>query len=320
MKGRSKLIISVLTLLVVSIVIAGCGKKDGNTIRIGSGPSGGPNYMIVAGISNLVTEEFSDYNISTEITTGSQENIRMIAQGDAQFGISMVDAAYNAYNGTREYDKDTKEKINFVMGGPATLIHFMVKADSDIQSINDLKGKSVGVARGVMGQYYMPIILEAYGLTDKDVDVKVLELADISNALADGTIDAGAHITPFPETTTSDLAVTQGIRLLEFEENIANKIIEENPYFFLGEIDGGTYSGIDNTVKTIGTRNVLIASTDVDEETVYNFVKVIDEKFEKLKSIHPQADAFNRDNALGGQLFPIHPGAEKYYKEIGVLE
>ena len=156
-------------------------------------------------------------------------------------------------------------------------------------------------------------------MTTADVSVSELQLADVVNALNDGTVDAGVHITSYPLAAISDLAATKGLRLLSLPEDKIAGIAEKYPYFSKMIISGGAYQGIDEDVVTIGTLNTLICRADLDEEFVYNFVKTVCESTDDLGAIHPKAAEFNKDNTLVGAVIPIHPGAEKYYKEIGIM-
>lgn len=297
------------------------GKEENKkvTIRIGGGPSSGANYTTFAGIGNLITKDHPNYIVSTEISTGSQENVRMIANGTTQFGVSMSDVEEAAFNGTREFEGEEKAGICHVMGGYSTMLHMVVPEKSDIKSIADLKGKKLAVSKGTMAQYYMPILLEAYGLTADDVQITELALQDICNAIADGNADFGVHITPYTSSPIADLAATRGIRLIDIDDEMVKKISEDYPYFFACTIPAGTYTGVNNDTQVLGTRNNLICGTDVDEEIVYNVTKTIIEHQDDLADVHPQAIYFNKENAIDGALITIHPGAVKYYKEIGLM-
>src|SRR5699024_2616498 len=98
------------------------------------------------------------------------------------------------------------------------------------------------------------------------------------------------------------------------------EIIEENPYFETGEIPGDTYRGFEKDIETLGARNTFIVDATLEEDIVYDFTKAISEGHDELISIHPQAGEYNEDNALKGDVIPVHPGAEKYYKEIGLID
>lgn len=289
------------------------------TIRIGGGPSSGANYTTFAGIGNLITKDHPNYLVNTEISTGSQENIRMIQNGTVQFGVAMTDVEEAAANGTREFEGAPVD-ICHVIGGYSTMLHMFVPADSDINSIADLKGKKLAVSKGAMAQYYMPILLEAYGLTKDDVQITETALQDICDAVNDGNADFGVHITPYTSSPIADLAATKGIKLLSIDEEHLNKITSENPYFFKCVIPGGTYTGVDEDTTVVGTRNNLVCARNVDDEIVYNVVKTIIEHEADLADVHPQASKFNKENAIDGALIDIHPGAAKYYKEIGLMK
>ena len=288
------------------------------TIRIGGGPSSSANYTTFAGIGNLITKDHPNYLINTEISTGSQENIRMIQSGTVQFGVAMTDVEEAAAKGTREFEGSPVE-ICHVMGGYTTMLHMFVPKDSDIQTLADLKGKKLAVSKGAMAQYYMPILLEAYGLTKDDVQITETALQDICDAVNDGNADFGVHITPFTSSPIADLAATKGIRLLSIDDEHIEKISSENPYFYKSVIPGGTYTGVDEDTVVLGTRNNLVCAKSVDDEIVYNVVKSIIEHQDDLADVHPQANQFNKENAIEGALIDIHPGAAKYYKEIGLM-
>lgn len=297
-------------------------KAAGNekvTIRIGGGPSSGANYTTFAGIGNLISQDHPNYLINTEISTGSQENIRMIQNGTVQFGVAMSDVEEAAFKGTREFEGAPVE-ICHVMGGYSTMLHMFVPKDSDINSIADLKGKKLAVSKGAMAQYYMPILLEAYGLTKDDVQITEIALQDICDAVNDGNADFGVHITPYTSSPIADLAATKGIKLLSIDKEHIEKITSEYPYFFECTIPGGTYTGVDEDTVVIGTRNNLICAKNVDDEIVYNFVKSIIDHEADLPDVHPMASNFNKENAVDGVLIDIHPGAVKYYQEIGLMK
>lgn len=323
--------------VVMAVSFAGCSNQPVNTggnnqnqssntgnggtvtIRFGGGPSSSANYTTFAGIGNLITQDHPNYLCNTEISTGSQENIRMLQNGTVQFGVAMSDVEEAAFKGEREFE-GSPVNIRHVMGGYTTVIHMFVAEDSGINSIADLKGKKLAVSKGAMAQYYMPILLEAYGLTTDDVTITETALQDICDAVNDGNADFGVHITPYTSSPIADLAATKGIKLLSVDQEHIDKITSEYPYFYAYTIPGGVYTRVDQDVVSIATRNNLVCAADVDDEIVYNVVKCIIEHQEDLADIYPQAVEFNTANAIKGALIDIHPGAVKYYQEIGIME
>lgn len=337
MRKMGKAIISMVLAGAMAAMTAGCSNQpvntntaaasgggtvseDGNvTIRFGGGPSSSANYTTFAGIGNLIMEDHPNYLTNTEISTGSQENIRMIQNGTVQFGVAMTDVEEAAAKGEREFEGSPVD-ICHVMGGYTTMLHMFVAEDSDINTIADLKGKKLAVSKGAMAQYYMPILLEAYGLTEDDVSITETALQDICDAVNDGNADFGVHITPYTSSPVADLAATKGIKLLSIDQEHIDQIVSEYPYFYESVIPGGTYTGVDEDTVVLGTRNNLVCARSVDDEVVYNVVKSIIEHYDDLADVHPQANQFNKENAIEGALIDIHPGAVKYYQEIGIME
>jgi TRAP transporter TAXI family solute receptor len=294
-------------------------KPEKLTVSISAGPSGGNNYLICAGMADIVTKSFPNYIMSTEISTGSQQNVRHMVENVAQMGIAMGDATLYSYKAEREFTDLQPELFRYVIGGYSTMIHIMVPANSSYQSVSDLKGKKIAVSKGITGQYYMPIVLDAYGLTPSDVNITELQLADLTNALADGTVEMIMHITSYPLAALSDLAASKAVRILSFSDEVINAISSKYPYFTHMTIPAGTYTGVSTTTDTIGTMNSLVCRADLNEEFVYNFVKTVIEENADVAAIHPVAADFNINNTKIGAVIPIHPGAERYYKEKGAI-
>lgn len=292
------------------------------TITIACGTSKGVGYITTSTAGAILTQNYPEYQIKPEITTGSQENITLIREGVAQIGVAMTDSALAAYEGTREFDESYKGCINFVTGGYMTTITQIVPKDSPAKELPDLKGKKIGVSKGVMSKFYFPILLEAYGLTKDDFKIEEMSINDILTALQDGNIEYGIHVSSVPNTGISDLALSSGIQLLTMNEEVRDKIIEKNPYFVKATIGKDVYS-TDFDAETLATRNVYVCSPDADEQVIYDWVKTLIENHDELATAHPQAGDFGgKDgiNAMEGQLIPLHPGAERYYKEIGLIK
>ena len=320
MKIKRLLSVSLCLVLVLSFVFAIGAFADSDAfVRIGSGPSSGANYTTCSGFANLISKDHPKYLCTAEISTGSQENIRMMADYAVEFGIAMSDVEQAAFEGIREFE-GTPQAIRHVMGGYTTTMHIFVSKDSKITSLADMKGKKLCVGSGAMSQYYLPIILEAYGLTTDDLTVTSTSLQSICDAVNDGNADMGIHITPYTSSPIADLAATKGIRFISIDEEHIQSIVEKYPYFYRSTIPAGTYTGVDEEAVVLGTRNNLICRADIEDEVVYNVVKTIIEHREDLPDVHPQAKHFNLENAVEGALIDIHPGALQYYKEIGLVE
>lgn len=289
-------------------------------LRISAGPSGGFIYTVFAGMADLVNKTYPGYyDIQVDISTGTSENARNIMMGEADISMVGLDVIKDAYDAAGEFKDMQAGQINHVMSGPPAIIHIMVPEKSKVEKIEDLVGKKMGVGKGVMS-LYLPRIFEACGLPADTTEMTQLTITDMCSGLADGTIDGGIYATPYPTSAISDLALTSGMKLIPIPEDIVKKVAEKYPYFYVENIPSGAYSGIDYDTPTMARRSAIVASPNLSADVVYNFLKVIVEQNEALSLVHADAATLNLDNALSGLQIPLHPGAEKYYKEVGLTK
>lgn len=292
------------------------------SVRIGTSANGSTNHTIASGMANILTNAIDAYDLVPEVTTGSQENIRLLYSNSVQMAFGMLDVIKYGYEGGREFASDNapEDPFRYVLGSSPTMIHIFVTERSSCNSIEELIGKRWGVATGAASQYYVPIILGAYGYTLEDISITNMTLQDICNALADDTIDVGVWITPPGSAPIADLAQTNGLRLINVDEEKAKAIMEEHTYFSYLEIPLEAYPNLKASGMALATMNVVFARTDLDEDFVYNFTKIMCENTEELAIIHPKAGEYCVENVLRGSgVIPMHPGAERYYREIGVI-
>lgn len=289
-------------------------------IRMSAGPSGGFNYTLFAGVADQVAKQFPGwYDIQVDISTGTSENARNVMMNEAQFGMVGLDVVKDAYDATGEFDGMEAGQIYHVISGPAAVVHIMTIEGSGIESVEDLVGKKVGVGKGVMATY-LPILFESLGLPADTTEMTPLTITDMCNGLADGTIAAGLYGTPYPTASISDLSMTSKLKLIPIPAETVEKVAANYPYFYADTIPAGSYNGVDYDTPTMSRRSAIMSNPAVDEDTVYNFLKTIIEQNDALVAIHADAASLNLDNALSGLQTPIHPGAEKYYKEVGLLK
>lgn len=286
-------------------------------VTLATGPNSSTHYMALSCIANLLSNEYPNYTFAPEITSGGTENIRMISAGNATIGMAQADAMVAGFEGTREFDDSTAGKINFMMGTFITCFHQFTQKDSSINSFTDLKGKKCGVAKGTLAQVFWPMLLEYHGMTEDDVETVVLSFADIVVGVQDGTLDYGIHICGYPNSQLSDMSVTSGVKMLSFDPAYCDAMIADNPYLGYTTIPEDVYG---SEAYTLCTRNIMICSADADEQLIYDFLKATLDHPEDLAMLGTSAAQFNKENALDySNLIPMHPGAERLYKELGML-
>ena len=228
----------------------------------------------------------------------------------------------SCYNAGGEFEGLPAEQIMHVAthSGTGATVHVITSAKSDINSIPDLAGTKFGVTAGMMAGY-LDDVLWAYDMTTDDLGSVVnLSLSDLCTALQDGNIDAFLYATPAPGTNFTDLAMSFGIKVVDIGQEAVDKLMAEKPWYHTVVIPAGTYDGCDEDITTFAQYTALCARADVPEETVYNLVKTMMENADALEAVHKNAAGTCPERGIEGALIPMHPGAERYYKEVGVLD
>ncbi len=285
-------------------------------VSIATGGTGGTYYIIGGGLAMLINKYIPDVKATSEATAASVENCRLVGTGKATLALIMPDVGYFAYLGKREF-KEKYEKIRGVaIGGHGMELHVMVRADSPIKTIEDLRGKRVGVgAPGSGNEVAVKNSFESLGLTYKDFKPEWLSFAETAGGLKDGTIDAGTILVGSPASAILDLTTTHHIRFLELD---MAKVIKAHPYWYLSTIKKGIYRGVDRDIPALGIGTIVITSADVDEDLIYNITKVVLERTDELAEIHPAGKEYAIKYATRGLNMPIHPGSLRYLKEKGI--
>ena len=157
-------------------------------------------------------------------------------------------------------------------------------------------------------------------MTFDDIEVHNLSFNDSATALKDDKIDAFFCVAGAPTTAIVELATSNSIKLLEVDDEYADKLIANYPFYTKYNVPGGTYKGVDSDVQTVAVVATYIVSDDLDEDLVYNMTKAIFENTDEIAKAHPKGAELDPAYSVSGISIPIHPGAMKYYKEIGVIK
>ena len=302
----------------------GGGSSGGTeTVRISCGPLNGYQNVLYNSIADMMNKANpGKYSFAIEASTGSAENARLLAMDETDFGTMGMDMTLSCYNAEGEFEGLPAEQIMHVAthSGTGATVHVITSAKSDINSIPDLAGTKFGVTAGMMAGY-LDDVLWAYDMPTDDLGSVVnLSLSDLCTALQDGNIDAFLYATPAPGTNFTDLAMSFGIKVVDIGQEAVDKLMAEKPWYHTVVIPAGTYDGCDEDITTFAQYTALCARADVPEETVYNLVKTMMENADALEAVHKNAAGTCPERGIEGALIPMHPGAERYYKEVGVLD
>lgn len=288
-------------------------------ITVGTGGTTGTYYAFTTAVGQILNTD--DYKFTVVSTGGSQANIEMIQDGDAQFAIVQNDVMNYAYKGTNGFDAPITD-FSVIGCVYSEVCQLVATKASGIKTIADLKGKNVAVGDAGSGVYYnAEQILAAAGL-DIDTDIKktAASFGDSATALKDGSIDAAFITAGTPTTAITELATSTDVVLVDLGEDVIAKLIEDHPFYAEYEATSTDYDFITEPVNTVAIKATFVVTNDMSEEQAYEITKNLWEKQADIATAHAKGNEMDVKNAVAaaGDV-PLHPGAEKYYKEAGVI-
>jgi len=303
--------------LMISLVLSGCGGKT--TLKMATGGTTGTYYAYSGAVSQVLSQKVNNLSFNVQSTGASKANIYLVSDKEADMGIVQNDVMYYAYKGIDLFEGEKISGFSAMAGLYAEVCQIVSK--KEITSIADLKGKRVSVGDVGSGvEFNARQILEAYDMTFDDIVVSNLSFGDSATALKDDKIDAFFCVAGAPTTAIVELATSNQINLLEIDDEHAAKLIEKYPFYTKFSVPGGSYKGVDTDVQTVAVVATYIVSDSLSEDLVYNMTKALFENADEIANAHPKGAELNPEYSVSSISIPIHPGAEKYYKEIGVLK
>jgi len=315
------------TLILLAFIIAsGCSssgdsaKTERQFLSIGTAPPGGAFFPVGSAIAQVVSANRGKltWQISAEATKGTQENIRRLASGELDFAMANAAISYFAVRGESGWEK--QYSIRTVMTLAPNVALFITRKSSGVKKIADLKGKrvTVGVA-GAGFEFFVRPILQAHGVTYDDFTPLYNTQAGAVDMLADGSAAAAFIGGAIPTASIVQASASQDIHFIPFEESAKQSLYESYPFFFPATIPAETYRGQEEAFAGMNVGSMhFITSADKEENTVYQFTKILYEHRAEVVKQHPAGKAINPKNIVKDIGTPFHPGAIRYYKEIGI--
>ena len=316
-----------LTLVATLIGFLGC-EKPGTTgnnggqrqfITLGTAPLGGVFVPVGNAIATTVDGNKGDLNwvVSSSATKGTQENIRNLESGDLQVAMANAAISYFAVRGEGAWE--TKREIRAIATMAPNVGMFVTTESTGIKSIADLKGKRVVLGPAGAGfDYFLKPLLAAHGINYSDITVLNGNYLSASAMIADGKADVafmgGAH----PVSAAEQLCSSQNVVFLKFDETVIGKL-KKYPFYFNVPIPADKYSDLHEDLQGINVGNMqLLSHANVPEDDIYNFTKIMYENRANIAKQHPAGKSLKPKNIARDLGTPFHPGAIKYYKEIGL--
>ena len=266
------------------------------------------------GVPNLIASAVS--------SRGSVDNVNAIISGLRNSGFAQSDVAYWAYTGTGTMEgKEPAKDLRTIAALFQEHIHLVALKKSNINSVKDLKGKRVSLDEPGSGTYVdAKLILESNGLSTSDVKAEALKGKAATDALRNGKVDAIFVVAGYPTGAIVELASAVDIKLVPIDGAGAKALTSKYGFFSESPIPSGTYEGVDQ-VNTVAVGAQWFTSAKEDSELIYQITKALwNKESRKLMDVgHAKGKTITPDTALSGVGVPLHPGAEKFYKEAGLL-
>jgi len=295
-------------------------------ISIGTGGVTGVYYPTGGAICRLVNKTRKQHGIrcSAESTGGSVYNINTIRSGELDFGVAQSDWQYHAYNGTSKFkDAGPFKKLRSMFSVHAEPFTLIVRADSGITNFEGLKGKRVNIGNPGSGQRgTMEVVMDAFGMKNSDFALaSELKGSEMAAALCDNKIDAMIYTIGHPAAALKEATTACEAKLIDVTGAPIDKLIKDNPYYRAATIPGGMYTGTPNDVTTFGVGATLVTSADVPDEVAYVVAMETMKNIDQFRKLHPAfAKLDPKTMVTDGLSAPLHPGALKAYKELGLIK
>lgn len=295
-------------------------------ITIGTGGVTGVYYPAGGAICRLVNRGRKEHGIrcSVESTGGSVYNLNALRAGEIDIAVAQSDWQFHDYNGTgpfKEQGADKNVRAMFSLHSePFTVI---ARKDANIKKFDDIKGKRVNIGNPGSGmRATMDVLMQRKGWKPEDFKaIAELKASEQAAALCDNKIDVMIYAAGHPNGAVQEVTTSCDTNMVAVDGPEVDALIKEYPFYAYTVVPGGMYPSNPQDVRTFGVKATFVTSANVDEEVVYNVVKSVFDNFDNFKTLHPVFSTLEKEKLVKeGNTAPLHPGAERYFKEAGLLK
>ena len=308
------------------VAIAAPAAAQQTFVSIGTGGVTGVYYPTGGAICRMMAKTRGDHGIrcAVESTGGSVYNVNAIRGGELEFGVAQSDVQFKAYNGTGSFaDQGANPDLRSVFSIHPEPFTVVARADAGIANFEDLAGKRVNIGNPGSGQRdTMEVLMAAMGWTNETFALaSELQAAEQSQALCDNNIDAMVYTVGHPSGSIQEATTACDAVLVNVTGAAVDQLVADNPYYRVATIPGGMYRGNDADTQTFGVGATLVSSAAVPDDVVYALVKSVFEDIDGFRGLHPAfANLDPKQMANDGLSAPLHPGAERYFREAGLID
>lgn len=298
---------------------AACAAPAMQRLNFATGGTTGIYYTLGGVIAQKLTEK-GLVEITVQSTGASNENLRLVNSGEVPIAFSQNDLAYAAFHGLTPY-KEKYENLTAIVATHSELIHAVAREESKVNKIEDFKNHKISLgARGSGNEANCRQIFPFFGLSYQDMTPIFLPYGESVDQFKDRQIDAFLFTFPYPHPIMMDITASHKVKYLPIQGKQADEIIAKYPYFFKAEIPANTYTGQTQAVPTIGVKAMIIVNKNTPEDVVYTITKGLFDNLGDIQKSHSKGAEISLQTALEAMTLPLHPGAARYYREVGVLK
>ena len=293
-------------------------------ISIGTGGVTGVYYPTGGAICRLVNRDRKEHGIrcAVESTGGSVYNINTIKAGELEFGVAQSDWQHQAYNGTSKFSDNPFPNIRAMFSVHPEPFTLLVRADSGITSFEGLKGNRVNVGNPGSGQRAtMEVVMEAFGMGMDDFSLATeYKGSEMAKQICDNNIDAMIYTIGHPAAAIKEATTSCDVKLVSVTGAPIDKLVADNPYYRVATVPGGMYAGNPDDTTTFGVGATFVTSTDISDDVAYIVAKSVMSNLDDFRKLHPAFANLDAAQMISdGLSAPLHPGAAKAYKELGLM-
>lgn len=314
----------ILGLLIAAALVFGAitaQAADSNRLTLATGGTSGVYFPLGGAIAQtLGSKSNGKLAVTSQATGASGENMRLVEAGEVDFAIVQNDVADAAFNGTEPF-KNKLGNVRALGRLYPEYLHVVASKDSGIKNLEDFKGKKISVgARGSGNEVNCRQIFDFYGLDYKNLQPIFLPYSETADQFKDRNLDGFVFTIGTPNPAIQDITTTQDVTFVPLTGKKVDEVISKFPFLVKDNIPAGTYKGQDSAVPTLSVQAILVANKDMPDDVAYELAKLLYENTDSIAKAHNKGNEIKVENATDGVTIPLHPGAEKYLREKGVLK
>ncbi|MHC1742199.1 MAG: TAXI family TRAP transporter solute-binding subunit [Syntrophobacteraceae bacterium] len=315
-----KRLMIVLACVFVLASALGMAQAAEEKLVLATGGTAGTYYPFGGSMAKIWNTKIPGMNVTAQSTGASGENVRLVNKKEAELALVQSDTLDFAYKGQESF----KEKLTGMKAIAVLypeIIQLVVRADGPVKTFADLKGLKVGVgAPGSGTEANFRQLMDVYGLTKEAVNAQYLSFSESGEQFKDKHIDAFLVTAGIPNAAIIDISSQHDIRILNIADDMAKKLTEKYSFLSPVKVPANTYKNQTEAVSTVAVNAVLIVNSEIKDDVVYNLTKALFDNQAELAAAHAKGKELSAENAVKGVSIPFHPGAEKYFKEKGLLK